>query len=178
MTGSPSEMIVYSPHQTLDCESYIFFCMELFFFSSHLYILLSHTSCFSSLTTLCHSPHSSLSLYVQPLLLFFLSLPPPLPFSTLQKSGDTATACVSQLCKPLPASESFDWRLPYPAESQLFVCICVSVWVYADGRASESGKTASHLSAVITLLHSPSSPPLLPWSSSRLNHNDICKKGW
>lgn len=54
------------------------------------------------------------------------------------------------------------------------VCMCVIVWAYADGRASESGRAASHPSAVITIFPSASSPSPLTWSSGGLNPDGIC----
>lgn len=90
----------------------------------------------SSLMTLCPLSSSLLrfSLYI---LHSSFSYSPSLPSLLLSSppSGDTVTACVSQ---PLPASESCYWRLPYPAEIPVFVCVCAYVCKCMSARRWES----------------------------------------
>lgn len=95
---------------------------------------------------------------------FSPSLPPSPRASPFSCPGVAAvTSCVSQPCQLVNTATE--------AAERVCVCVCVYMSV-CRWETSESERAASHLLAVIH------SPPLLPWSSSRLNHDSVCTKGW
>lgn len=141
--------------------SRLILCMKLGLSVSHLLILL-HTSCCLSCT--------SSSLCIPPALFF----PPSSCFLFLLSPQHN---CLRQPDPPLTQRKLLLEVAVFCREPNVCVCVCLIVWAYADGRASESGRAASHPSAVITIFPSASSPSYLTWSSSGLNPDEICRKG-